>query len=75
MEVKFSPPYMHQGLYNLETRRLIEAPNRATVAAIFQQREEQQREREWMMKRKQMHDSGIHSWGSCPWCPANVFYD
>ena len=72
---EFTPPYMYQGLYATEARRQIEAANRATLAAIFERREQEQRKREWMLERKRMHDSGIHTYGFCPWCPASTFYD
>lgn len=71
----FTPPYIYQSRYDLETRKLIEAPNRATVAAIFERRRIEQRQRKWDAERKRMHDNGIHMPGFCPWCPANVFYD
>lgn len=74
-DMEFSPPYLHSGLYNIETRRLIEASNRSTVAMIFQRRAERQKVQERLAKIKVMHDSGIHYPGYCPYCPANVYYD
>lgn len=74
-DVKFTPPYMFQGLYNQEARRLIEAANRATVAAIFKRQEQEREQQAWLAKVKLMHDQGVHYPGSCPYCPVSYYYD
>jgi hypothetical protein len=28
-----------------------------------------------LLELKQRHDSGIHLYGYCPYCPPNIFYD
>lgn len=75
MTPKFTPPYIVIGLYDRERREAIERPNRETVAAIFQRRDEkreQQRRREIAYAN---HLNGIHSWGYCAWCGPRYFYD
>ena len=44
---EFSPPYIFNGLYTREERERIEASNRATIAQIFKDREERERQRLW----------------------------
>lgn len=73
--VEFTPPYIRQGLYDNETRQLIEASNKATIVLIFKLREEEKRQAYWVAKQKAGHDSGMHWPGGCPWCPSNVYYD
>lgn len=73
--MNWTPPYMRQGLYAIETRKLIEASNRATIAAIFERRKRERQEREWLARVKRNHDNGLHLAGRCPFCPVNIYWD
>jgi hypothetical protein len=73
--MKFTPPYIFAGLYERERRIAIEAPNRATVAAIFKRRD---RQRELERRERvdyENHLEGIHTYGFCRWCGPKYFYD
>lgn len=72
---KFTPPYITIGLYAIERRKLIESQNRATIAAIFKRRAERKQQGAERQRAYRNHLRGIHTWGFCPWCPSNIFYD
>lgn len=72
---EFTPPYISQGLYAIESRQRIESANRATIKAIFEKKARRRKALERERRAYRNHLNGIHTYGFCPWCPANVFYD
>lgn len=72
---KFSPPYIHVGLYDRERRMLIEEQNRKTIAAIFERRERERAEQRRREIAYANHLRGIHTYGFCERCGPRYFYD